>query len=136
MTPVPPGLGARGPQRVLPIQVTMYDLPIIQKAYDLVKWYVPILNRLPRNHRFTLGERLISGLYGLLEGLIQARYAKAKLTQLEQINTQIDILRCQTRLLLDFDLISIDRYEYASKQINGVGVELGGWLKQQQSKPG
>jgi hypothetical protein len=114
----------------------MYDLPIIQKAYDLVKWYVPILNRLPRNHRFTLGERLISGLYGLLEGLIQARYAKAKLTQLEQINTQIDILRCQTRLLLDFDLISIDRYEYASKQLNGVGVELGGWLKQQQSKPG
>jgi hypothetical protein len=23
------------------------DLPVIQKAYDLVKWYVPILNRLP-----------------------------------------------------------------------------------------
>jgi hypothetical protein len=136
MAPVPPGLGAGSLQSVFPIQVTMYDLPIIQKAYDLVKWYVPILNRLPRNHRFTLGERLISGLYGLLEGLIQARYAKAKLTQLEQINTQLDILRCQTRLLLDFDLISIDRYEYASKQLNGVGVELGGWLKQQQSKPG
>jgi hypothetical protein len=38
------------------------DLPVIQKAYDLVKWYVPILNRLPRDHRFTLGERNIQGL--------------------------------------------------------------------------
>jgi hypothetical protein len=25
----------------------MQNLPIIQKTYDLIKWYVPILNRLP-----------------------------------------------------------------------------------------
>lgn len=31
------------------------DLPIVQKTYDLVKWYVPILNRLPRDHKFLLG---------------------------------------------------------------------------------
>jgi hypothetical protein len=31
------------------------DLPVIQKTYDLIRWYVPILNRLPRDHRFTLG---------------------------------------------------------------------------------
>jgi hypothetical protein len=42
------------------------DLPVIQKTYDLVKWYIPILNRLPRDHRFTLGERMINGLYNLL----------------------------------------------------------------------
>jgi hypothetical protein len=41
----------------------MNDLPIIQKAYDLIKWYVPILDRLPQRHRFTLGERIINGLY-------------------------------------------------------------------------
>ncbi len=58
----------------------MQDLPVIQKTYDLIKWYVPILNRLPRDHRFLLGERIITGLYDLLEGLIQARYAKDKLT--------------------------------------------------------
>ncbi len=27
------------------------DLPIIQKTYDLIKWYVPILGRLPRDHK-------------------------------------------------------------------------------------
>ncbi|SKB15083.1 hypothetical protein PL11201_690104 [Planktothrix sp. PCC 11201] len=27
----------------------MSELPIIQKTYDLIKWYVPILNRLPRD---------------------------------------------------------------------------------------
>jgi hypothetical protein len=100
------------------------DLPIIQKTYDLVKWYVPILNKLPRDHRFTLGERIINGLYELLEGLISARYSRSnKLEALEQLNTRLDLLRHQTRLLLDFELMATDRYEYVGKLINEIGVE-------------
>lgn len=56
------------------------ELPIIQKAYDLIKWYVPILQRLPRDHRFTIGDRMITGLYTLLESLIQARYSREKIS--------------------------------------------------------
>ena len=57
----------------------MSELPIIQKTYDLIKWYVPILNRLPHDHKFMLGNRIITGLYDLLEGLIRARYSPNKL---------------------------------------------------------
>ncbi len=113
------------------IQV-MEDLPIIQKAYDLIKWYIPILNRLPRYHRFTLGERIISGLYDLLEGLIQARYSQDKLPQLQALNTRLDILRYQSRLLLDFNLIATQRYEFAGRLLNDIGTDLGGWMKQQR----
>ena len=60
----------------------MSELPIIQKTYDLIKWYVPILNRLPRHHKFMLGDRMITGLYDLLDGLIIAKYAPEKQEQL------------------------------------------------------
>jgi len=43
----------------------MKELPIIQKTYDLIQWYVPILNRLPKTHKFTLGDRIISNLYDI-----------------------------------------------------------------------
>lgn len=109
----------------------MSELSIIQKTYDLIKWYIPILNRLPKNHRFALGDRMINGLYNLLEGLLIARYQKEKLTQLELLQSQLDILRYQTRLLFDFNLIAIDRYEYVGQLINAIGIELGGWIKQQ-----
>jgi len=112
----------------------MSELPIIQKTYDLIKWYVPILNRLPRNHKFLLGDRIITGLYDLLEGLILARYAKEKLARLEVLNAKLDILRHQTRLLLDFDLMKVERYEYVGKLLNEIGSELGGWIKQQRNK--
>ena len=117
------------------IRSQMEELPIIQKTYDLIKWYVPILNRLPKDHKFILGDRMIRELYELLEGLIIARYAKQKLMQLEPLNSQLDIIRYQTRLLLDFQLIPINRYEYAGKEINEIGMELGGWIKQQNQRP-
>jgi len=78
----------------------MEELAIIQRTYDLIKWYVPILHRLPKAHKFTLGERMTNGLYNLLEDLIVARYSQEKLTRLEAINSKLDILRYQTRLLL------------------------------------
>ncbi len=113
----------------------MSELPIIQKTYDLLKWYIPILNCLPRNHRFALGNRIVNNLYDLLEGLIRARYARSdKLSHLQSLNTQLDILRYQTRLLYDFQLFSSKRYQYANQQFNAIGSDLGGWIKQQQQK--
>jgi len=112
----------------------MNELPIIQKTYDFIKWYVPIINRLPRDHKFALGNRIIEGLYDLLEELITVQYAKRKLARMQNLNNKLDILRYQTRLLLDFDLIGTKRYEYASKLLNAVGKDLGGWIKQQRGK--
>jgi hypothetical protein len=110
------------------------ELPIIQKTYDLIKWMVPILDRLPRTHRFTLGNRIIEELYDLLENLISARYAKAgRLSVLQGLNTRLQLLRYQCRLLIDFDLVSLKRYEYMHRQINEIGQDLGGWIRQQQS---
>jgi hypothetical protein len=111
------------------------ELPIIQKTYDLIKWYVPHLNKLPRNHKFVLGDRITSGLYDVLEHFIQARYSRDKLTHLNAINTQLEILRYQTRLLHDFSLIDIRRFEFVSNAFNEIGQDLGSWIKQQKSPP-
>ena len=108
------------------------NLPIIQKTYDLIKWYVPLLNQLPRDHKFQLGNRMVDGLYALLESLLVVRYQRDKLTQLQALNSKLDILRYQTRLLLDFDLLSHRRYQYVGQLINAIGTDLGGWIKQQK----
>jgi hypothetical protein len=73
-------------------------------------------------------------LYDLLEKLIRAKYAKNKLSQLNAINIQLDILRHQTRLLRELDIMSIERYEYVGKLIDEIGKELGGWIKKQRSR--
>ena len=112
----------------------MSNLPIIQKTYDFALWYIPILNKLPRDHRFLLGDRIISGIYELLESLIQIQYEKEKLLCLKQLNGKLDVIRHQTRLLMDFKLLPLYRYNFANQSINNIGRDLGGWIKQQQQR--
>jgi len=76
------------------------ELSVIQKAYDLVLWFIPILNRMPRDHRLALGDRMIGNLYDLLEGLVAVRYAQDRKTRLEDLNGKLDLLRYQVRLCL------------------------------------
>jgi hypothetical protein len=113
----------------------MKELSVIEKTHDCIKWYVPILERLPKTHKFTLSDRIVNRLYDLLEGLIEAKYSKNKLSLLKALNLHIDILLHQTRLLQEFELISVKRYEYASQLIKEIGLELGKWIKQQQERP-
>ena len=112
----------------------MKELSIIQKTCDLLKYYIPVIERFPKVHKFTIGDRIINQLYDLLEGLIQAKYAKKKLNHLTNLNVQLDILRHQTKLLLDFQLIPLKRYKYLNKQIDEIGIELGGWIKKQHER--
>jgi hypothetical protein len=110
----------------------MKELSVIQKTHDLMKYYVPIIGRLPRIYKFTVGDRLINYLYEVLDGLIEAKYAKQKVDMLKKLNVKLDIIRHQTQLLLEYELISLKRYQYVNELINEVGVELGGWIKQQE----
>lgn len=109
----------------------MQELSIIQRTYDLIKWYVPILNKLPRDHKYGLGSRIIDHLYILLEKLLEAKYSRNKIEKLHKINLDLDILRYQSQLLFDFNLLTVDRYHYLQELLSTIGKELGGWIKSQ-----
>jgi hypothetical protein len=111
---------------------TRAELPIIEICLDLIRWFVPLLNRLPRQHKFGLGDRLTSNLYQLLEQLVQARYAQAKLPILEPLKAQIVVIQLQIRLLHQFDAIELHRYEHASRLITEIAKQHSGWLLQQR----
>lgn len=50
---------------------------------------------------------------------------------MQGINARLEVLRYQTRLLHDFRLIAVNRYEFAAQSTHDIGVELGGWIRQQ-----
>ena len=107
------------------------ELSVIQKTYDLILWLNPILSRLPRNYRFTLGERIANNLYQLLEGLIEAKYSQEKEEILRSLNPKLSVLYYQIRLMVDLNIMSDKRYENLSRYLVEIGNELGGWLKSQ-----
>jgi hypothetical protein len=82
----------------------------------------------PDHRRLTI----IRILYETLEHLIAARYSREKLSLLEKVNLNLEMMRYQTRLLRDFKLMDYRRYGHVSGMINKIGRSLGGWLYQQR----
>ncbi len=107
------------------------ELTVIQKLYDYIKWVSPIINRLPRDRKFTIGNRKLEKLYDVLELLIEAKYTSAgkKNELLKKANIQIETIRFYNRLLRDENLWSVKRFKNAVESLNEVGLQLGGWMR-------
>ena len=107
------------------------ELLVIQKLYDYLIWVSPIINRLPRDKKYTIGDRLLNRLYDVLEDLIKAKYrSRNKLELLEQANVGLEIVRFYQRLILSDNLWNRKRYQFASKSVNDMGKLLGKWAIQ------
>ncbi|HIC76906.1 MAG TPA: diversity-generating retroelement protein Avd [Candidatus Dadabacteria bacterium] len=111
------------------IKKSSEELVVIQKLYDYLVWVSPIINRLPRDKKYTIGDRLLNRLYDVLEDLIKAKYRSCnKLELLEQANVGLEIVRFYQRLIFSDNLWDRKRYQFASKSVNEVGILLGKWV--------
>ena len=111
------------------IKKSSEELVVIQKLYDYLVWVSPIINRLPRDKKFTIGDRLLNKLYDVLEDLIKAKYrSRKKLELLRQANVGLEIVRFYQRLILSDNLWDRKRYQFASKSVNEIGILLGKWV--------
>jgi hypothetical protein len=106
---------------------------VVTRMYDLVKWLVERINGFPRSQRFALGDRLETSGLDVLSLLIEAAYTRDKRDLLRRANLELQKLRYLTRLAKDLRLLSGSQYEYAARLTNDVGMQVGGWLKQQRA---
>jgi len=87
------------------------ELPAVQKAYDLCKEILPRVSRFPRDHRFTLGDRILDNCLSILELLIQASYSRQKIHLLDEANMRLERLRFLLRLCRDLGPLSNNGYK-------------------------
>lgn len=105
------------------------ELNVIQRAYDLILWEVPLITRMPVPYRAVLGDRMQTTLYTVLEKLIEARYNKAARRELlGDVNIELEKARYQLRMARDLGLWDAKRQEHGAGLIDEVGRQVGGWL--------
>jgi len=111
------------------------DVLVIDRTYELLKWYLGRLEKLPRSHRYGLGQRIESTLYAVFEGLVRARYAARaeKAAALSEVNLRLETLRMYSRLAHDMAMLPHNSYEFAARATDEIGRMVGGWLKQQRA---
>ena len=110
------------------------EMQAVTKMYDVLKWLLPQISKLPRSHKFTLGDRVTNLGLDVLMLLVEASYTRDKLELLRQANLKLEQMRYLLRLCKDLELLSLKRYEYISREINEAGSFVGGWVKQQRRR--
>ena len=110
---------------------------LVPSFYDLILWFAPKLAQFPRIHRFTLGDRIMTLLLELLDGLIVAQYEReARVAALRRANVGLERLRYLVRLARDLHCLTLQEYEHAARELVGTGQRVGGWLRHARSRPG
>ena len=106
---------------------------IVTKMYDATLWILPKVEKFPRSYRFTVGDRIATTSLSVLTLLVQAAYAKKRLTLIAEACNQLNSLRYLLRLAKDLKLMSTDSYLFIMEKIEELGRMAGGWQRQSGS---
>ena len=102
---------------------------VITRTSDFIKWFLPKVEKMPRNFKFLFGDRMLKLLLDLLEDLIEAYYSREKLKPLTTANLRIEKLRRLLRISTDMQWISLPQFEFATRELNEIGGMTGGWMR-------
>ena len=109
-------------------------LPAVQKAYDINRWLLPRVARLPKTYKFSLGSRLQDAALDLNLSLVEASYARAKDRPLYRASRLLGKRRLLLRLSRDLGVLSERQLLYISAANDELGQMIGGWLRQYGSQ--
>lgn len=103
----------------------------VQSCHQLIVWMIPQLDKFPRNRRFTMGERIESGLLSVLAELVEASYSRNNTAMLRRANRQLAVVRHVWRAGMELQTVDKRRYQHGAKLLVDLGRQIGGWLKHQ-----
>jgi hypothetical protein len=109
---------------------------VLTRTDDFIKWFLPKIEKFPRNYKFLFGDRLVEIQFDVLENLIEAYYRKEKLANLREANIGVEKLRHLLQISTEMRFLSFDQLEYATRSLNQIGSMIGGWIRQQEGKHG
>lgn len=106
------------------------ELPVFTAFYEVMLWAFARADGFPKVLRPTLTARFLALHVEVLEGLLELRYTRERPPIFRQINLGIEKLRVLSRLLKDRRAFSVEQYEHFNREVDKVGRQLGGWMKQ------
>jgi len=105
------------------------NLPVFKASYDLVVDVFKIGDSMPRDYKYTIGEKLKDRLIELMVGIYTANVEADRTGVLKQCRRHVVEIKLYLRLLHDLKQLSVKRYAGLSEQIEIISKQLTAWQK-------
>ena len=109
----------------------MEELIIYKKYLDLMYYSNNLLKKYPKSERYCLVGNINTIKYKIMENIINSYKEKnkqLKLKLLNEIDTNLKILKVYVRISYKYKYININNYSAYSKKITNISNLLGGWI--------
>ena len=110
------------------------ELMVISDFYNFMFYLIQRTEKFPRHHRYSLGLAIENRLQTILKKLLEAKFSKEKCDVLSDVNLELETLRFQLRLAKDLKVLPIKSHGFAARQMETIGAQVGGWLRQKSSR--
>jgi four helix bundle protein len=111
------------------------NLPVYKASYDLLLELYEVCKNLPRDHRFTIGERLKEKLMDMMVCIYHANSTtnESKAAHLKQAREYMVEIKLYIRLLHDMKQLSVRRFAVLTEKTESVSKQLTAWAKSVRS---
>jgi hypothetical protein len=104
-------------------------LPIYKQTYDILIRTMTATKDFPREHKFTLGQKIKEELIELVVTIYRANSAPNKKQHIEQILERVQAIQLLLRLSHDMKILSRRNYAALAQMTDSLGRQAQGWLK-------
>ena len=105
------------------------DLLIRQRLEAMIEYGHIAIRQFPKSERHVLGAEIRSTMWGLLRLVVVCNKRYFKKTTLQELDADLDLLRCQVRLAKQLQYLDIKKYEHWARLNDELGRMIGGWIK-------
>ncbi|MDO8524521.1 MAG: four helix bundle protein [bacterium] len=104
-------------------------IPLLQKAKDIYLLWYNYYKIIPKEHRYTLGQKVDKFLLEIIEAISIASFLKReeKLPYVRLAIRKTDILKIFLLILWETKSLDNSKYIQISEKLNEIGKMLGGW---------
>ena len=102
---------------------------ISEACFKLTLWTTQKVEKFPRSHKFTVGDRLQTLCTDIMLSVVEATYRKDRAVLLKDLQLDLQKLRFLFRLAAEARLLNATAYQFSAREIDGIGRSLGGWQK-------
>lgn len=105
------------------------DLLIRQKVEVMIEYGHIAVRQFPKVERHVLGAELRHTMWSLLRLVVVCNKRYFKKTTLQDLDAELDLLRCQVRTAKALGYLDFKRYEHWARLNDEIGRMIGGWIK-------
>jgi len=104
-------------------------LPVYKEGYDLLLKLFSLTKDLPREYKYTVGERIKNHAIDMSMCIYRANSSREKYTYLADAREHIECIRLLVRMLKDLKQIGLKHVVYVHTNIESVSKQLTAWQK-------